>query len=405
MFTSGSSGVPKGVVTAHQGLLGTFLGQSYVDFDADQVWLQCSPVSWDAFALELFGALLFGGRCVLQPGQRPRFDAIADLVVAHGVTNLQMSAGLFNVMLDERPEVFDVVRVAMTAGEAASVAHVAKALSEHAGVRVVNGYGPAENMGFTTTYEVVRVEEERASVPIGGPLAGARVYVLDGWLRPVPVGVPGELYIGGATVAQGYLRRPDLTAERFVPDPFVGGGERMYRTGDVVRWGREGELEYVGRADDQVKVRGFRVEPAEIEAVLEKLPEVSRAVVVARGGHGGVLSLVAYVVGGAGVVLDTGSVRVQAADLLPEYMVPAAVVVLDELPLTENGKLDRRALPDPDFSAEVSGRGPRDPREEILCGLFAEVLGLERVGIDDSFFDLGGHSLLATRLIGRIRAV
>ncbi|WP_249188594.1 AMP-binding protein, partial [Nocardiopsis sp. MG754419] len=166
MFTSGSSGVPKGVVTSHRGVVGTLLGQGYVDFGPDQVWLQCSPVSWDAFALELYGALLFGGRCVLQPGQRPRFDAIADLVVEHGVTSLQMSAGLFNVMLDERPEVFDVVRVAMTAGEAASVAHVARALSEHPGVRVVNGYGPAENMGFSTSFEVASVEPGQRSVPV-----------------------------------------------------------------------------------------------------------------------------------------------------------------------------------------------------------------------------------------------
>ncbi|WP_285733084.1 non-ribosomal peptide synthetase [Nocardiopsis sp. ATB16-24] len=404
MFTSGSSGTPKGVVTAHRGLVGTFVDQDYLDFDADQVWLQCSPVSWDAFALELFGALLFGGRCVLQPGQRPRFDAIADLVVRHGVTDLQMSAGLFNVMLDERPEVFDVVRVAMTAGEAASVAHVAKALAEHPGVRVVNGYGPAENMGFTTTHEVGSIDGGERSVPVGSPVGGSRVYVLDRWLDPVPTGVPGELYIAGCTLAQGYLRRPDLTAERFVPDPFGTPGGRMYRTGDLVRWTSGGVLEYLGRADDQVKVRGFRVEPGEVEAALMGLAGVAQAVVVPRRDPDDVLSLVGYVVPEAGVVLDAVVLRAGLATSLPEYMVPSAVVVLEELPLTANGKLDRRALPEPDFSVVSSGRGPRDAREEILCGLFAEVLGLESVGIDDSFFDLGGHSLLATKLIARVHS-
>ncbi|MFE1080443.1 AMP-binding protein, partial [Nocardiopsis alba] len=288
--------------------------------------------------------------------------------------------------------------------EAASVAHVARALVEHPGVRIVNGYGPAENMGFTTTYEIEALMEDRPSVPIGRPVKGSGTYVLDGRLRPVPVGVPGELYIGGATLALGYLNRADLTAERFVPNPFGGSGERMYRTGDLARWTSSGDLEYVGRVDDQVKVRGFRVEPGEVEVVLTSLPEVAQAAVVPREDRSGTLVLVAYVVGASGTEPDGVGIRAALTELLPEYMVPSAVVVLDRLPLTANGKLDRRALPVPEHGPSSSGRGPRGPREEILCRLFAEVLGLERVGIDDSFFDLGGHSLLATRLVARVRS-
>ncbi|CAL9608323.1 Dimodular nonribosomal peptide synthase [Nocardiopsis dassonvillei] len=404
MFTSGSTGAPKGVVTPHRALVGTYLGQDYTDFDADQVWLQCSPISWDAFALELFGALLFGGRCVLQPGQKSEPTVIADLVARHGVTQLQMSAGLFNLMLDEHPEVFDVLRLAMTAGEAASAAHVGRALSQHAPIRVVNGYGPVENTGFSTSYEAGPADAHRPSVPIGLPLAGARAYVLNERLRALPAGVPGELYLAGAGMALGYIGQPGLTAERFVPDPFGGPGGRMYRTGDRVRWSGEGVLEFLGRVDDQVKIRGFRVEPGEVGAVVSGQPGVGLCAVVVREDRPGDRRLVAYVVPeGEGV--EAASLRARLAGVLPEYMVPSAVVVLDRLPVNTNGKLDRRALPVPDYGALGGGREPRTVQEELLCRLFAEVLGLERVGVDDSFFDLGGHSLLAARLIARIRTV
>ena len=402
MFTSGSTGTPKGVVTPHRALVGTFLGQDYADFGPDQVWLQCSPVSWDAFALELFGALLFGGRCVLQSGQKPEPAVIADLVIRHRVTQLQMSASLFNLMLDEHPEIFDVLHLAMTAGESASMTHVGRALSEHAPIRVVNGYGPVENTGFSTSFEVKSVEQAWSSVPVGLPLTGGRAYVFNERLRLVPPGAPGELYIGGAGIALGYIGQPGLTGERFVPDPFAGSGERMYRTGDRVRWTRDGVLEFLGRVDDQVKIRGFRIEPDEVKTVVSGQPGVGQCAVVVREDTPGDKRLVAYTVPDeAGV--EASALRDRLARVLPEYMVPSAVVVLDRLPMNANGKLDRRALPAPDYGALVRGRGPRTAQEEVLCQLFAEVLGLERVGVDDSFFDLGGHSLLATRLLTRVR--
>ncbi|MFE7581236.1 amino acid adenylation domain-containing protein [Streptomyces gardneri] len=401
MFTSGSTGVPKGVVAPHRAMAGTLTGQEFVSFGPDEVWLQCSPVSWDAFALELFGALLHGGTCVLQPGVRPEPSVIAELIAAHEVSTVHVSASLFNFLLDEYPGCFAGVRQLMTGGEPLSVAHVAKAMGEYPGLRLVNGYSPVESMIFTCCHTAEERDTVGSSIPVGRPVANKQVYVLDERLRPVPVGVVGELYMAGVGLARGYVGQAGLTAERFVAHPYGAPGERVYRTGDLVRWRADGVLEFLGRADGQVKIRGFRVEPGEVQAVLMRHKHVRQAAVVVREDRPGDKRLVAYVVLDAPASPD--ELRSHAADRLPEHLVPSAVVVLDALPLTPNGKLDRQALPAPEPASTSGGRSPRTPREEVLCGLFADVLGVPEAGVDDDFFHLGGHSLLAARLIGRIR--
>ena len=404
MFTSGSTGTPKGVAASHRAIIGTVCGQDYVDFGPDEVFLQCAPVSWDAFVLELFGALLHGATCVLQPAQLPEPKLIEKLVLEHGVTMLQMSASLFNYLLDEHPAVFSGLRCAMTAGEAASSEHVHRAVRDFPDLSVVNGYGPAESLGLTTAHRIDRGDARTSSVPIGRPVANKRVYVLDERLRPVPIGVTGDLYAAGIGLAHGYLHQTSATAERFLANPFEGPGARMYRTGDRGRWTRTGDLEFAGRSDDQVKIRGFRVEFGEIEACLVAHPEVAQAAVAAREVRPGQRILVAFVVPRHGSAPDAGQLRRFVGARLPEYMVPSSVTLLDALPMTANGKLDRRALLAADHSAPATRRGPRTEREQVLCQLFAEVLGVETVGIDDNFFELGGHSLLATRLVSRIRS-
>lgn len=404
MYTSGSTGAPKGVAVSHRAVIGTVCGQDYVDFGPDQVFLQCAPVSWDAFVLELFGALLHGATCVLQPAQLPEPALIERLVAEHGVTMLQMSASLFNYLLDEHPATFAGLRVAMTAGEAASPAHVRRSLRAFPGLRVVNGYGPAESLGLTTAHRVTPGQPDTGPVPIGRPVSNKRVYVLDERLRPTPIGVIGDLYAAGVGLAHGYLGRPAATAERFVANPYEGPGARMYHTGDRARWTRDGVLEFAGRLDDQVKIRGFRVEYGEVEACLLAHPDVARAAVCAREVGPGRRVLAGYVVPREGAALEAGQLRRFVGSRLPEYMVPTSLRVLAALPMTANGKLDRRALLAADQPGATTRREPRTEREQTLCRLFAEVLGLESVGIDDNFFELGGHSLLATRLVSRIRA-
>jgi amino acid adenylation domain-containing protein len=405
MFTSGSTGRPKGVATPHRAIVGTLAGQEYCSFGPGTVFLQCAPVSWDAFAFELWGALLFGGTCVLHPGQRPDPVVMARLAADHRVTTMYVSGSLFKVLVDEYPAALMGVHDLMVGGEPLSKAHVARLARRFPGVRVVNCYGPVENTMLVTAHPVTAESMARDSVPIGQPLPGKQVHVLDGRLQPVADGVVGELYATGEGLANGYVGLPAVTAERFVASPFGGPGGRMYRTGDLVRWHADGPLEFVGRADEQVKIRGFRVDPAEVESVLASHPAAERVAVVARDGEQGEKRLVAYVVSRSGPEhgpMD-GVLRAHATALLPGFMVPSAFVTLDAFPLTANGKLDRSALPEPVArSGQHPYVEPRTNMERRVAGVWAQALGVERIGVHDNFFSLGGNSMIAVRVAARL---
>ncbi|NEC23491.1 non-ribosomal peptide synthetase, partial [Streptomyces parvus] len=352
---------------------------------------------FDIAGLELFLPLLHGARVVLAPRDVVRDPvALVSLVRACGATLMQATPSLWQAM-SEAGGVPEGLRV-LVGGEALP-ASLARALAG-GGRAVTNLYGPTETTIWSTAAEVTA----SGDVTIGGPIANTRLYVLDSGLRPVPVGVAGELYIAGAGLARGYHRRSGLSAERFVADPYGAAGTRMYRTGDLVRRTSAGDLEYIGRTDFQVKVRGFRIELGEIENAVLGHPDVGRAAVVVREDAPGDKRIVAYVVHGPDGSPDGDVLRKHVAVSLPEYMVPSAFVTLDALPLTPNGKLDRAALPAPALGALGEGRPPRNELEETLCGLFAELLGVSVVSIDDDFFGLGGHSLLANRLAARVRS-
>ncbi|MEU0406174.1 amino acid adenylation domain-containing protein, partial [Streptomyces sp. NPDC006197] len=396
MFTSGSTGRPKAILSSHRNLVSTLIGQPYLPAGPEQVYLQCSPVSWDAFSLEFWGALLHGGTAVLQPGQKPEPALVTELARRHRVTTLLLSATLFNYLTDEHPEAFETVTTAFTVGEAASPAHVHKLQRLRPGITVLNGYGPAEVMIYATTHTIETGDEPHRVIPIGTPLVNKPAHVLDARLRLCPPGVTGELYVAGEGLAHGYLGRPDLTATRFVPNPFGPAGSRLYRTGDLAHFDRDGRLLYEGRADDQIKIRGFRIEPGETEAALLTHPAVTQAVVTVHEKR-----LAGYVVVADGDT-DPDEIRRHVADRLPEHLVPTYLTTLDRLPVTPNGKIDKRALPAPK-TVLGTARAPRDETEEILSALFGRTLETPGpVGIDDSFFALGGHSLLAARLTNHI---
>ncbi|HEU0080060.1 MAG TPA: non-ribosomal peptide synthetase, partial [Longimicrobiaceae bacterium] len=405
IYTSGSTGTPKGTEVPHRAVPGFFRGNGALRYDAGEVLLQHSSVSWDALTLELWPALLSGGTCVLFPGRAAEPRELGDQVRAHGVTTLLLPAAYFNVVVDTAPETLAGVRQLVVGGDVLSAPHARRALELYPELKLVNGYGPSETTVFAACWPVP-AGFGGAAVPIGRPVGDRRVYVADRQLNPVPAGVPGELCIGGPGVARGYLGRPALTAERFVPDPFAGeAGARLYRTGDRGRWRADGVLEFLGRADQQLKVRGFRVEPGEIEAALLAHPAVREAVVAAREAAPGDRRLVAYVVGEDGAAPAADELRAHLRARLPEYMLPSAFAALPAMPLTAHGKVDRRALPEPEVDAgRGGGDAPRTVTEELLAGVWAELLGGEP-GVHDDFFDLGGHSLLAAQVASRVRAV
>ena len=404
MYTSGSTGTPKGVEIEHKSIVRLVGDVDYVRLDEGTCFLHAAPLGFDASTLELWGPLLHGGRVAVYLDPIPTGRGLARAIGMHGITTAWLTAALFNTVIDDDPAHLRGLRQLFTGGEALSPSHVRRALAALPGTELVNGYGPTECTTFTTTYSIPRdTAADARSIPIGRPIAETNVYVLDAARAPVAVGEVGELYVGGRGVARGYLRRPEFDAERFVADPFGGGG-RLYRTGDLVRWRDDGTLDFVGRADQQVKVRGFRIELGEIEARLGELPEVLACAVTARDdGHAG-KRLVAYVVPRGEA--PPPALRAALAKVLPDFMVPAVFVTLAALPLTANGKLDRAALPVPErLRPQLAQpmRAPKTPQEETICRVFADVLGLDEVGALDGFFELGGDSLSAVRTLGRLR--
>ena len=404
MFTSGSTGQPKGVAVPHRAVVRLVVGADYVPWAEKLTVLQLAPVSFDASFLELWGPLVHGGTCVAYTGRLLDLRDIGDALHQHRISCLWLTASLFNLVIDERPQILTGVRYLLTGGEALSVRHVRLALVKLPHTRLVNGYGPTEGTTFTCCYPIPRaLPADLSSVPIGRPLANTQMYVLDERRQLVPMGVAGELYIGGDGLALGYWKRPELTAERFPPDPFVADPEaRMYRSGDLCRWLPDGNLEFLGRLDDQIKLRGFRVEPGEIETLLRGHAAVRQCAVVAQQ-DAGEMHLVAYVVPQA-EHLSPQELRGYLADRLPAYMVPSAFVALDALPLADSGKVDRTNLPSPLPRALGAFAAPVTPEQADIAAVWRSVLDHPRVGLDDNFFDLGGTSLALIQAHSRLTA-
>ena len=398
IYTSGTTGVPKGVAITHHNVTDLMDSLDTGLAAPGQVWTQWHSYSFDISGWEIFGALLHGARLVVVPEEVARSAAdFHALLVTEQVSVLSQTPSAVGMLSPA-----GLGSLALLVGGEACPAEV---LDRWAPGRVmINEYGPTETtMWVALSAPLTGAGRGRnGTVPIGSPVAGAALFVLDGWLRPVPAGVVGELYVAGAGVGVGYWRRGSLTGSRFVACPFGRAGQpgiRMYRTGDLVCWGADGQLTYLGRADEQVKIHGYRIELGEVQAALTGLDGVEQAVVIAREDRPAAKRLVGYVTGALNAIGDPAELRARLAERLPAYMIPAAVVVLDALPLTVNGKLDKRALPAPEYQDVDRYRAPATAVEEILAGSYAQVLGLERVGVDDSFFDLGGDSLSAMRLI------
>ncbi len=399
MYTSGSTGEPKGVLVPHRAIVRLVRNTDYADFGPDEVFLQMAPLAFDASTFEVWGALLNGARLVLMPAHAPTLQEIGETIARHQVTTLWLTAGLFQAFVDDNLEALRPLHQLLAGGDVLSMPHVRRVRDRLPHLALINGYGPTECTTFACCRRVEDTDLLRASIPIGRPIANTTAYVLDEQGQPVPIGLEGELYLGGAGLALGYLGLPELTAQKFILSPFADGG-RLYKTGDRACWLPDGSVEFAGRADGQVKVRGYRIEMGEIEHALAQYPNVRQCAATAHG-DGMDKSLAAFLV--ADTPIDTADLRRFLAQSLPPYMVPGSFTQLETLPLTPNGKVDRRAL-----SARTSAPAPppapiaTDSLEQQLTLLWRETLGVDTLGPHDDFFDFGGHSLLALRLLVKV---
>ena len=401
MFTSGSTGTPKGVMVPQRGVVRLVRGQTFADLGPEQVFLLNAPVSFDAATLEIWAPLLNGGQLAIMPPGPTGLAELGEAIARHGVTTLWLTAGIFNLAIDQAPEALRPLRQLLIGGEALSPRHVRRALELLPHCRLINGYGPTENTTFSCCFEITR-DACRDKIPIGRPIANSTAYVLDGEMTPVPAGVTGDLYVGGDGLALGYLNDPEKTARQFIDHPWQPGAG-LYRTGDLASWRADGTIDFHGRADKQIKLRGYRIEPGEVEAALLDHPAVRQVVVDVFGTDAEQRILVAYLVGAAPIDLD--GVRRHLNSRLPAFMVPSALIQLDSLPLTPNGKIDRAALPAPVVATPAGPTIPTPPEgetEQRLLALWQEVLERSVPGVTENFFALGGHSLAAAKLIARI---
>jgi amino acid adenylation domain-containing protein len=409
MYTSGSTGTPKGVSVPHRGVVRLVKESNYANLTAEEVLLQAAPISFDASTFEIWGTLLNGAQLVILPPHQPSLAELGQAIEQYNVTTLWLTAGLFHLMVDEQVESFKNVRQLLAGGDVLSGIRIQKVLETSKNCRLINGYGPTESTTFACCHPIINAEQVGSFPPIGRPISNTQVYVLDRYLQPVPIGVPGELHIGGDGLARGYLNRPELTAEKFIPNPFSHEpGAYLYKTGDLARYLPNGNIEFFGRIDNQVKTRGFRIELGEIEAVLTQHSAVQASVIVVREDELSSKRLVAYVVFQPEQSLATTELRCFLEEKLPNYMVPSVFVMLDALPLTPNGKVNRQALPPLEElrpESEAAYVTPQTELEQTIATVWQEVLDLEKVGIHDNFFELGGHSLLAIKVNSRLREI
>ncbi|MBD1809019.1 amino acid adenylation domain-containing protein [Microcoleus sp. FACHB-SPT15] len=408
IYTSGSTGKPKGVAVPHKAVNRLLFNTNYITLDPNDKIAQASNTSFDAATFEIWGALLHGAQLVgisrditLSP------QDFAQQLRQKGISVLFLTTALFQQIVRAIPDAFATLRCLLFGGEAVDPRWVRKVLKQGAPQQLLNVYGPTEGTTFSSYYWVQDVPEEATSIPIGRPITNTQIYLLDEQLQPVPIGVLGELYIGGDGLAQGYLNRPELTSLAFIPNPFSQQpGTRLYKTGDLARYRSDGNIEFLGRSDNQVKIRGFRIELAEIEAVLSQHPAVAEAVVIVQEDIPADKHLIAYIVPNKGQAPTSSELRQFSKEKLPNYMVPSIYMILESLPLTPNGKVDRRVLPAVDtlsLDPKEDYVAPRTTVEEELAEIWAKILGKQQVGVHDNFFELGGHSLLATQLTSRIR--